>query len=151
LRFSATLLIGLISLLWFIPNPAFAADLDCADFGTKEAANRELDRTLGEFGRDTHNLDADGDGNACERNGSAIVWSGVGAVAGILLGFALARSNSGSGDWADAVGHAVAAGFAGLFLGWLLPGILPNSWTVAVYAIGLFAIAAVVEYNVTST
>jgi hypothetical protein len=143
------LIVVVVGLLWAVPSPVFAADLDCADFGTREAANRELDRTLGEFGRDIHNLDADGDGNACERNGSAIIWSGVGAAAGILLGFGLSKSDQAGDDWGGAIGHAVAAAFAGAFIGWLLPGILPNSWTVAGYAIGLCAIAAIIEYSVT--
>lgn len=130
-------------------GPAHAADLDCFDFGTREAANKELSRTMSEFGRDVHRLDADGDGNACERNGSAIVWSGIAAVAGVLAGFSLARNQPDSShDWSIAIGHAIAAAFAGLFLGWLLPGILPRTWTVAAYSIGLAGIAALIEYTI---
>lgn len=135
----------------FAPSRAYAADLDCSDFGSKEAANKELDRTLSEFGRDTNNLDADGDGEACERNGSALMWTGVGAALGTLLGFGLLKSDEdGAEDWAGAFGHATAAGFAGLFLGWLLPGIMPRQWTVAAFAIGAGAIAAAAEYNIVS-
>lgn len=135
----------------FAPSRAYAADLDCSDFGTKEAANKELDRTLSEFGRDTNRLDADGDGEACERNGSALMWTGIGAALGTLLGFGLSKSSAdGADDWAGAVGHATAAGFAGLFLGWLLPGIMPRQWTVAAFAVGAGAIAAVAEYNIVS-
>lgn len=135
----------------FVPARAYAADLDCSDFGTKEAANKELDRTISEYGRDTNGLDADGDGEACERNGSALMWTGIGAALGTLLGFGLSKSNAdGADDWAGAFGHATAAGFAGLFLGWLLPGIMPRQWTVTAFAIGAGLIAAVAEYNIVS-
>ena len=138
----------LIALLLFAPQQGLPADLDCSDFGTREAANRELQRTLDEYGRDIHGLDRDNDGDACERNGSAIVWSGIGAAAGVLVAFGAAKSSR--DEWSNAIGHAVAAGFAGLFLGWLLPGILPYSWTVFVYALGLAAAAGAIEYKITS-
>ena len=145
----ALLVVLVVTIL--VPSRAYAADLDCSDFGTKEAANKELNRTISDSGRDTNHLDADGDGEACELNGSALMWTGVGAALGTLLGFGMTKSNaSGSDDWSSAFGHATAAGFAGLFLGWLLPGIMPKQWTVAAFALGAGAIAAVIEYNIMS-
>ena len=61
---------------------AAAADLNCADFGTRERAQHEIDSA----GRDRHNLDGDADGRACEGNPSTgwIPWpvAGIALVAG---------------------------------------------------------------------
>jgi hypothetical protein len=128
-------------LLLLLPSPAVAADLDCRDFGTREAANRELNRTINEYGYDIHRLDADRDGEACERSGSAMVWGGVAAAAGVLIGFGLGAAGKGE-TFVLAIGHAVLAAFIGLFLGWLLPGLLPRTWSVSVYALVICVIAA---------
>lgn len=64
------------------PATASAADLNCADFGTRERAQHEIDSA----GRDRHGLDGDGDGRACEGNPSTgwIPWpvAGIALVAG---------------------------------------------------------------------
>ena len=50
-----------------IPRGSAApGDLNCTDFGTRERAQRELESTRS----DVHHLDGDGDGRACESNGS---------------------------------------------------------------------------------
>ena len=131
-------------------STAIAADLDCADFGTREAANRELDRTLDDVGFDVHRLDADGDGEACERNGSAVAPSGIGAGAGVLIGFALTKAGKDQDDWSAAIGHAILAAFVGAFAGWMLPGILPSQWTVTTYAAAIGVVCALIEYNIAS-
>lgn len=140
--------LALFLAVWSFGGSAAARDLDCDDFGTREAANRELDRTLDEFGRDVNRLDADRDGVACERSGRAIVWTAVGAAAGTLIGFGISGAGArlGGEGWVNAVGHATAATFAGLFLGWLLPGTVPRGWTTANFALTAAAVMGVLEY-----
>ena len=51
-----------------VPGPAPAppgSDLDCSDFATRAAAQAEFDRYFPAYG-DVHQLDGDGDGEACE-------------------------------------------------------------------------------------
>jgi hypothetical protein len=137
--------------LWVIvlaaPSPAAAVDLDCSDFGTREAANKELNRTLEETGRDANRLDADRDGQACERNGSAMVWAGIGAAGGVLAAIAVKHEKR-SDSWVNGIGHAVLAAFVGAFLGWLLPGILPRTISTSIYAITVGIVAAVSELTI---
>ena len=45
-----------------LPPLPDGGDYDCGDFDTRAEANAVRDRTAG----DPHNLDADGDGEACE-------------------------------------------------------------------------------------
>ena len=77
LRLRLALLVGVFVLA--APAVAAAADLNCADFGTRERAQHEIDSA----GRDPHNLDGDADGRACEGNPSTgwIPWP----VAGVSL------------------------------------------------------------------
>jgi hypothetical protein len=142
---------AVLGLLWVIvlavPSPAAAVDLDCSDFGTREAANKELSRTIDESGRDVNGLDADGDGQACERNGSAMVWAGLGAAGGVLAAIAIKQEKR-SDSWVHGIGHAVLAAFVGAFLGWLLPGILPRTISTSIYAITVGIVAAVSELTI---
>lgn len=65
-------LCAIIAVVACVPGTALAADLNCADFGTRERAQRELEKsTVDVFG-----LDGDGDGQACEWNGSTgwVTW-----------------------------------------------------------------------------
>lgn len=135
-----------ISLLVATGASAATRDLDCSDFGSREAANRELDRTLSEFGRDIHRLDADGDGTACEWNGSAMIWTPVAGGGAVLLAFGATADRS-KRDWTDAIGHAVVAVFVGLFAGWFLPGLLPRAWAVAAYALPFAVLAGFTEHE----
>lgn len=86
---------------------SYVADLDCADFGTRERAQSELDRS----GYDRFGLDGDGDGQACEWNPSTKGWSialgGLGLIAGRYLG---KRKRNGS--------ESVVPGLKGLFFEW---------------------------------
>ena len=53
-------LLAAVGALALIPSTAFATDYDCADFATQEEAQEYL------LPGDPYNLDADGDGIACE-------------------------------------------------------------------------------------
>jgi hypothetical protein len=75
------LIAGIFMLL--VPSSAAAAgDLNCSDFGTRERAQRELNKST----VDVHGLDGDGDGKACEQNGSTgwVTWPVAGAA--LVLG-----------------------------------------------------------------
>lgn len=66
---------------------AFTGDLNCADFGTRERAQFEMDR----HGRDVHGLDGDNDGKACEWNASTGWWGWPTGGAALVLGRHAAR------------------------------------------------------------
>jgi hypothetical protein len=64
---------------------AASGDVDCASFGSREAAQHVLDGSYG----DPHHLDADADGKACERLPKAFWYIVAGADAGMLVIFTL--------------------------------------------------------------
>ena len=92
-------------LVVMFPSNAFAAsgDLNCPDFGTRERAQFEMDKTSG----DIHGLDGDNDGRACEWNGSTGWWSWPLASAALIGGRLVARKKK-----AD---HRVVPGVEGLW------------------------------------
>jgi hypothetical protein len=74
------------------PSPAVAAnDLNCADFGTRERAQREYSK----FASDIHRLDADNDGRACEWNSSSGWWVWPIASAALVGGRIMGRRRAG--------------------------------------------------------
>ncbi len=75
----------------FIPGVAMAADLNCTDFGTRERAQHELEKSS----VDIYGLDGDGDGQACEWNGSTgwVTWPVVGVA--LVLGRFTSRHRRG--------------------------------------------------------
>lgn len=82
--------------LWAVPGQLHGAtgaspDLNCADFGTRERAQREFE----EHRLDVHDLDRDGDGRACEMNGSTGWWVWPAAVVGLVVGRSAARRRLG--------------------------------------------------------
>lgn len=66
-------------------QPARAQDLDCGDFPSKAAAQRELDS----HPSDIYGLDADHDGRACELGVGGTAPSTIAQVGGMVLGAAL--------------------------------------------------------------
>ena len=82
---------------------AITGDLSCSDFGTRERAQHELERS----GRDPHDLDGDGDGQACEWNGSTgwVTWPVVGIA--MVTGRFMSRRRRGD--------HTQAVGLEGLW------------------------------------
>jgi hypothetical protein len=83
LRSVSRLTLILIAAVALFPVGAQAAvDLNCSDFGTRERAQRELKKST----VDIYGLDGDGDGKACEQNGSTgwITWPVAGAA--LVLG-----------------------------------------------------------------
>lgn len=96
-------LIGLIAAVTFVPGHAIAADVNCSDFGTRERAQREFEKST----VDIHGLDGDGDGRACEWNGSTgwITWPVVGAA--LVLGRFASRRRRGD--------HTQLSGIEGLW------------------------------------
>ena len=156
-------LIGLVAAVTFVPGHAVAADLNCSDFGTRERAQREFEKST----VDIHRLDGDGDGRACEWNGSTgwITWPVVGAA--LVLGRFASRRRRGDhtqlsgieGLWHnygfdadgdadiefDKIGIALltAGGAAGLVLTNLARDfLLPRSFTPA----GIWTIVAVASF-----
>ena len=97
-----TAVVGVFS----VSAPALAAssnDLDCPDFGTRERAQLEFKK----HSSDVHGLDGDGDGRACEWNGSTGWWGmPLGSVA-LVAGRFIARKKK-----AD---HRVVPGIEGLW------------------------------------
>lgn len=87
------------------PSMANAAtgDLNCADFGTRERAQHEMEK----FGSDIHGLDGDKDGQACEWNGSTGWWTWPIASLGLVAGRLVARKKKGD--------HRVVPGVEGLW------------------------------------
>lgn len=147
----------------FVPGHAIAADVNCSDFGTRERAQRELEKST----VDIHGLDGDGDGKACEWNSSTgwVTWPVVGAA--LVLGRFASRRRRGDhtqltgieGLWHnyrfdadgnadiefDKVGMALltAGGAIGLVLTNLARDfLLPRSFTPA----GIWTIAAVASF-----
>lgn len=86
-----------------VPTAATAADLNCNDFGTRERAQRELEQSS----VDIHGLDGDGDGRACEWNGSTgwVTWPAVGVA--LVLGRYASRRRRGD--------HTQVTGVEGLW------------------------------------
>lgn len=64
-RISITVAAGVVALALASPAGAFY-DRDCSDFPTQRAAQKFFKKH--HPNRDPHNLDADGDGIACESN-----------------------------------------------------------------------------------
>lgn len=106
-------------------------DLDCADFGSRELANRELSDTYEKYGSDIHRLDADRDGVACETLPSAQTWSFVAAGIGALAAISKSR---GSGSSKGSLGVAFIATLFGAAAAWLLLTFIPRqtpAWLLA--------------------
>lgn len=80
----------LVALLAAAPVHA-QSDLNCADFGTRERAQIQFESTP----VDIHGLDADGDGKACEWNGSTGWWVWPIAGAALVAGRTMARRRIG--------------------------------------------------------
>lgn len=76
--------------MWAAPVHAME-ELNCADFGTRERAQREFVKVP----TDVHDLDRDGDGKACEANPSTGWWPWMVASAGLVAGRAMARRRTG--------------------------------------------------------
>jgi hypothetical protein len=88
-----------------VPSVALASsgDLNCDDFGTRERAQMEFEK----HSTDIHNLDGEGDGKACEGNGSTGWWSFPLSSAGLVMGRYVARRKK-----AD---HRVVPGIEGVW------------------------------------
>jgi hypothetical protein len=82
---------------------ASSGDLNCPDFGSRERAQFEFEKHQG----DIYGLDGDGDGRACEWNGSTGWWSWPLASVALVGGRLIARKKK-----AD---HRVVPGIEGLW------------------------------------
>ncbi len=80
------LMAGSFGLALLAATPA-AADVDCADLTTRDAAQTYFDGRTGDADR----LDSDGDGRACESNGGSATSTWILIGFGVLLAGALAR------------------------------------------------------------
>ena len=126
----------LISSPLLLSTQAFAessrpADLDCADFGSRELANRELTDTLEKYGSDIHRLDGDRDGEACESLPSAQTWSFVAAGIGALAAVSSFRKQ---GSSRGSIGVAIIATLLGSASAWILLTFIPRqtpAWLLA--------------------
>jgi hypothetical protein len=106
-------------------RPAAAADLDCVDFGTRQAADHYFDS----HPADIDLLDADRDGGACERRPNAGVWAVFGGYGAGLMGavWYTRRQHEQGERWSGSdYGGAVAGSF--LFG---IPGTVAASYLVA--------------------
>lgn len=72
-------------------HPGASGDLNCSDFGTRERAQSDFESRP----NDVHDLDRDGDGRACETNGSSGWWVWPMATAGLVAGRTGARRRLG--------------------------------------------------------
>lgn len=163
-RTSTVRLVGaLVAVSSLVPSVVSATDVNCTDFGTLERAQRELEKSS----VDIHGLDGDGDGKACEWNGSTgwVTWPAVGAA--LVVGRFASRRRRGDhtqltgieGLWHnyrfdddgnadvefDKVGIALltAGGAAGMVLTNLARDfLLPRSFTPA----GIWAVAVVTAF-----
>lgn len=120
------LLAFLATLLLTAPSVAFAApsDLDCADFGSRELANRELQETNREYGGDIHGLDRDGDGQACETAPSAQIWSVV--LSAVGAGLAVTQTPI-PAMRRKFIGLVAIGALGGGIVAWLLLLVVPRS------------------------
>lgn len=123
----------LVTFLLATPSVALAIppDLDCADFGSRELANRELRQTSREYGGDIHGLDRDGDGQACETASSAQIWSVILAT----VGAGLAVANVPTTRQRNFLGPVAVGALGGGILAWILLLVVPRStpyWLVGV-------------------
>lgn len=116
----------LATLLLTAPSVALAApaDLDCADFGSRELANRELRQTNREYGGDIHGLDRDADGQACETAPSAQIWSVVLSALGAGLAVTQTQTPSSRKKFMAPV---LLGALGGGVVAWLLLLLVPRS------------------------
>ncbi len=127
----------------FTPGVASARDLDCRDFGTREAAQEiRNDGELQGIG-DVNGLDGDGDGAACETLPSAMKYGGVGSlvsafVALLLLTARMPGSKLNGGDLFSAILGSCFVSIPVMILLIFAPKVLP----AATPAIAYFALAA---------
>jgi len=123
---------------------AGSGDLDCADFGTQQAAQR----VLRENTYDVNRLDADGDGEACELNDNAIVWTGLGAALGGALGFGLTPATPGNSKGRKfPTGEVIGLGVIGAIIGGTIPGgVGPREWSGVTYGLVAGLVSAVALY-----
>lgn len=155
--------VSIVAAVVLFPGTTSAADVNCADFGTRERAQRELEKSS----VDVHGLDGDGDRRACEWNGSTgwVTWPTVGTA--LVAGRFASRRRRGDhtqltgieGLWHnyrfdddgnadiefDRVGMALltAGGAAGLVLTNLARDfVLPRSFT----PVGIWTIAGIVAF-----
>jgi hypothetical protein len=122
------------------PAHVRVGDLDCVDFGTREAADRYLD----DHPNASEQLDADEDGHACEGRPSsnAFGWSGT-LIGGVLGGFVFTRWHRYPSGWARqrfdleewfavTLGSVLLGGASAAFV---FNAPLPRHTSAAVYAI----------------
>lgn len=156
-------LCAIIAIVACVPGTALAADLNCTDFGTRERAQRELEKSS----VDIYGLDGDGDGQACEWNGSTgwVTWPVVASA--LVLGRFASRRRRGDhtqlsgieGLWHnyrfDDEGNAdvefdkigillltVGGGVGLVFANFMRDSLLPRSFT----PLGIWTIAAAVSF-----
>ena len=92
MTFPVRTLIVMFFLTMAVPSQVYArSDLNCADFGTRERAQIQFESTP----VDIHGLDADGDGKACEWNGTTGWWVWPIAGATLVAGRTMARRRMG--------------------------------------------------------
>lgn len=111
--------------MWCTPGQARAidGDLDCKDFGTQEAAEHYLNQ----HPADIDDLDANNDGDACERNPSADTYGIVGSyIAGFAGVIWWTRRNVGHGKW-------TSGDYENVFAGTLLMGIPGAAVVVSIH------------------
>jgi peptidoglycan/LPS O-acetylase OafA/YrhL len=129
-----------------VAGAASGGDLECAAFGTREAAADTYRSQLALTGRDVYRLDGDGDGAPCETLPSA-GWYGVfGAVVGaVIAGWPLAKAGT-KPQW----GVIAASGFVGILAATALtllgPSVLPIGTSPFMYALLAGAVGAGVQF-----
>jgi hypothetical protein len=117
------------------PRAMAAGDLDCQDFGTREAAEHALDRS---DGVDSNGLDRDRDGDPCERLPSAVWYAGVaGLTAAFVTILAVLRIYEArwpeGDDWWELLFGPFLVAIPGYLLPWFLKWVLPRSTPAIVY------------------
>lgn len=141
------LAVALIFCLGFVAaesSASAAGDLDCSDFGTRGAAQHEFEKQFAENG-DVYNLDADGDGQACERNAKESIWTIAGSVGGVLLG-AYALSPAGSTvDSGDVFVSGILAVLAAAAMAFAGPNLFPRGFPAGAYLMVGAAIGCAIQ------
>lgn len=119
-----------------LPRAAALVDLDCSDFGVREAAQAERDR----HSSDIYRLDADQDGESCEELPRGSLWTAGGAGLLMLVYLLDVLRKQGERGWAQPLILSFAfASVAGL-LGMIVPRWLPRGTPAIAY--GLLGAAA---------
>lgn len=133
---------------------AASFDKDCSDYGTREAAGRDLEADP-PYGRgDIFGLDADDDGVACEFLPRGLLWTAIPAGVGFLLLRRIDNSKSNLHvEFSDSLIEAWVVALLGMGSFVILVGQLPRATPVIVYSligVGVAVLARAFEVRTVS-